>query len=167
MYSWKSISVKRYFYIVGTYWNTHIIIFIVILFILTLNKSLKVNLKKNVQQFKWFIKNLFNRNTKVKVKWSRSVMSDSVRPHRWQPTRLPHPWDSPGKNTGVGCHFLRNTKDKLNYTTNVQSVNLNKKANKNIYSKILKIKLLTLNSSIILKVFDAFYFLAFFKSRAE
>ena len=31
---------------------------------------------------------------------------DSVRPHRWQPTRLPRPWDSPGKNTGVGCHFL-------------------------------------------------------------
>ena len=27
-------------------------------------------------------------------------------PHGWQPTRLPHPWDSPGKNTGVGCHFL-------------------------------------------------------------
>jgi len=33
-------------------------------------------------------------------------MFDSVRPHRWQPTRLPSPWDSPGKNTGVGCHFL-------------------------------------------------------------
>ena len=33
-------------------------------------------------------------------------MSDPVRPHRWQPTGLPHPWDSPGKNTGVGCHFL-------------------------------------------------------------
>ena len=33
-------------------------------------------------------------------------MSDSVRHHRRQPTRLPHPWDSPGKNTGVGCHFL-------------------------------------------------------------
>ena len=33
-------------------------------------------------------------------------MSDSMRPHRQQPTRLPHPWDSPGKNTGVGCHFL-------------------------------------------------------------
>src|SRR5574337_493432 len=33
-------------------------------------------------------------------------MSDSVRLHRRQPTRLPHPWDSPGKNTGVGCHFL-------------------------------------------------------------
>ena len=30
----------------------------------------------------------------------------SVRPHRRQPTRLPRPWDSPGKNTGVGCHFL-------------------------------------------------------------
>ena len=33
-------------------------------------------------------------------------MSYSVRPHRWQPTRLPHPWDFPGKNTGVGCHLL-------------------------------------------------------------
>ena len=33
-------------------------------------------------------------------------MSDSVRPHRRQPTRLPCPWDSPGKNTGVGCHFF-------------------------------------------------------------
>ena len=29
-----------------------------------------------------------------------------MQPHRWQPIRLPHPWDSPGKNTGVGCHFL-------------------------------------------------------------
>ena len=33
-------------------------------------------------------------------------MSDSVRPHRRQPTRLPRPWASQGKNTGVGCHFL-------------------------------------------------------------
>ena len=33
-------------------------------------------------------------------------MSDSVRPHRRQPTRFPHPWDSPSKDTGVGCHFL-------------------------------------------------------------
>ena len=33
-------------------------------------------------------------------------MSDSVWPQRRQPTRLPRPWDSPGKNTGVGCHFL-------------------------------------------------------------
>ena len=30
----------------------------------------------------------------------------TVQPHRRQPTRLPRPWDSPGKNTGVGCHFL-------------------------------------------------------------
>ena len=34
------------------------------------------------------------------------VVSDSMQPHRLQPTRLPRPWDSPGKNTGVGCHFL-------------------------------------------------------------
>ena len=33
-------------------------------------------------------------------------MSDSVRPHRWQATRLPRPWDSPSSHTGVGCHFL-------------------------------------------------------------
>ena len=33
-------------------------------------------------------------------------MSDSVLPHRQQPNRLRCPWDSPGKNTGVGCHFL-------------------------------------------------------------
>ena len=33
-------------------------------------------------------------------------MSDSVQSHRWQPTKLPHSWDCPGKNTGVGCHFL-------------------------------------------------------------
>ena len=33
-------------------------------------------------------------------------MSDSLQPHRRQPIRLLRPWDSPGKNTGVGCHFL-------------------------------------------------------------
>ena len=37
---------------------------------------------------------------------SRFIVSDSVQPHRRQPTRLPHPWDSPGKDTGMGCHFL-------------------------------------------------------------
>ena len=37
---------------------------------------------------------------------SFQVVSDSVWPHRQQPTRFPRPWDSPGKNTGVGCHFL-------------------------------------------------------------
>ena len=39
-------------------------------------------------------------------KWSRSVVSDSSRPHGLQPTRLLCPWDFPGKSTGVGCHFL-------------------------------------------------------------
>ena len=33
-------------------------------------------------------------------------MSNSVKPHRRQPTRLPHPWDSPDMKTGMGCHFL-------------------------------------------------------------
>ena len=37
---------------------------------------------------------------------TESVVSDSVRPHTRQPARLLCPWDSPGKNTGVGCHFL-------------------------------------------------------------
>ena len=40
------------------------------------------------------------------VKWSLSVVSDSLWPHGLQPARLLHPWDSPGKDTGVGCHFL-------------------------------------------------------------
>ena len=41
-----------------------------------------------------------------------SVMSDSVRPQRQQPTRLPCPWDSPGRNTGVGCHLQWSLKHK-------------------------------------------------------
>ena len=41
-----------------------------------------------------------------KWKWRRSVVSDSSRPHGLQPTRLLHPWDFPGKSTGVGCHGL-------------------------------------------------------------
>ena len=41
-----------------------------------------------------------------KWKGSRSVVSDSWRPHGLQPTRLLHPWDFPGKSTGVGCHCL-------------------------------------------------------------
>ena len=55
---------------------------------------------------------------KWKWKWSRSVVSDSSRPHGVQPTRLLHPWDFPGKRTGVGCHCLlwqipTNSKQKL------------------------------------------------------
>ena len=41
-----------------------------------------------------------------KWKWSRSAVSDSLQPHGLQPTRLLCPWDSPGKSTGEGCHFL-------------------------------------------------------------
>ena len=41
-----------------------------------------------------------------KWKWSRSVVSNSSRPHGLQPTRLLHPWYFPGKSTGVGCHCL-------------------------------------------------------------
>ena len=41
-----------------------------------------------------------------KWKWSCSVVSDSSQPHGLQPTRLLHPWDFPGKSTGVGCHCL-------------------------------------------------------------
>ena len=41
-----------------------------------------------------------------KWKWSRSVVSDSYRPHGLQPIRLLRPWDLPGKNIGVGCHCL-------------------------------------------------------------
>ena len=44
-----------------------------------------------------------------KWKWSRSVVSDSSWPHGLQPTRLLHPWDFPGKSTGVGCHCLLRT----------------------------------------------------------
>ena len=56
-----------------------------------------------------------------KWKWSRSVVSDSYRPHGLQPTRLLHPWDFPGKSTGVGCHCLLhhdsigNTKNSLRW----------------------------------------------------
>ena len=45
-----------------------------------------------------------------KWKGSRSVVSDSVRPHGLPPTRLLRPWDFPGKSTGVGCHCLLVTK---------------------------------------------------------
>ena len=47
------------------------------------------------------------------------VVSDSLQPHRLQPTRPLCPWDSPGKNTGVGCHFLlkRNCRKKESEVT--------------------------------------------------
>ena len=49
---------------------------------------------------------LWQKVSEVKVKWSCSVLSDSLRPRGLKPTRLLRPWDSPGKDTGVDCHFL-------------------------------------------------------------
>ena len=52
-------------------------------------------------------KKIRNTMTTFPVTAAKSLQScPTLRPHRRQPTRLPHPWDSPGKNTGVGCHFL-------------------------------------------------------------
>ena len=59
-----------------------------------------------------------------KWKWSRSVVSDSYRPRGLQPTRLLHPWDFPGRSTGVGCHCLLRTKHDL--APNVSSVEAKK-----------------------------------------
>ena len=53
----------------------------------------------------------FSSAWKWKVKGSRSVVFDSSRPHGLQPTRLLHPWDFPGKSTGVGCHCLHFPED--------------------------------------------------------
>ena len=47
---------------------------------------------------------------------------DSVQPHRRQPTRLSRPWDSPGKNTGVGCHFLKLTKKRKDEFYSMRSI---------------------------------------------
>ena len=58
----------------------------------------------------------FSNAWKWKVKWSRSVVSDSLWPHGVQPTRLLCPWDFPGKSTGVGCHCL------LQYTLTIGTI---------------------------------------------
>ena len=55
-----------------------------------------------------------------KWKWSRSVMSDSSRPHGLQPTRLLRPWDFPGKKTGVGCHCLLRSLSRCNFSVPVR-----------------------------------------------
>ena len=48
-------------------------------------------------------------------------MSNSAQPHRRQPIRLPCPWDSPGKNTGMGCHFLLQCKKVKSESEDAQS----------------------------------------------
>ena len=61
-------------------------------------------------QFQDHFLHSLNSPDNILLKWvtaaAAAVVPDSVRPHRRQPTRLPRPWDSPGKNTGVACHFL-------------------------------------------------------------
>ena len=52
------------------------------------------------------VSQFFPSNEPWKWKWSRSVVSDSLRPHGLYPTRLLYPWNFPGKSTGAGCHFL-------------------------------------------------------------
>ena len=52
------------------------------------------------------MKCLLRVKVKWKRQWGRSVVSDSLRPHGLQPTRLLCPWDFPGKTTGADCHFL-------------------------------------------------------------
>ena len=66
-----------------------------------------------VMQKGWKIKILFERILIFKNVYSASAAAaksfqscPTLRPYRWQLTKLPRPWDSPGKNTGVGCHFL-------------------------------------------------------------
>ena len=69
-----------------------------------------------------------------------SFVSDSVRPHRRQPTRLPCPWDSPGKNTGMGCHFLLQCK-KVKSESEVAQLLLNNKRNELLTHATTLIKL--------------------------
>ena len=68
------------------------------------NQARKRNTHQNWRRSK-MVTNCRSHNT-ILLLLSRLVVSNSMRPHRQQPTRLPCPWDSPGKNTGMGCHFL-------------------------------------------------------------
>ena len=68
--------------------------------------SLNSGLLKEQEGFYQCLPIWYNLKELQSEKWSHSVVSDSSRPHGLQPTRLLCPWDSPGKNTGVGCHFL-------------------------------------------------------------
>ena len=72
----------------------------------------------------WVVISFFNAG---KWKWSRSVVSDSSRPHGLQPTRLLRPWYFPGKSTGVGCHCLLwdlETKQQQNINNLIHSLRL-------------------------------------------
>ena len=69
-------------------------------------KRQAMDLEKIFVKKKKLIKDWYLKYTAAAPAAVASVVSNSMRPHRWQPTRLPRPWDSLGKNTGVGCHFL-------------------------------------------------------------
>ena len=75
------------------------------------SKVIRVHVRKYVFLFIFFSIMVYHRilNTipcAIRCVLSHSVVSDSLRPFGLQPARLLCPWDSPGKNTGVGCHFL-------------------------------------------------------------
>ena len=75
-------------------------------------------------------------------------MSNSVQPHRWQPTRLLCPWESPGKNTGVGCHFIlqKESISKVKrQTSEWEKIIANETTDKGLISKIYK-QLIQLNA---------------------
>ena len=78
--------------------------------LLVMQNFFDVNIKKRQKlihwEKKWIHRHMIFRVLMRLLLLSHSVMSNSVQPHRWQPTRLPRPWDSPDKNTGVGFHFL-------------------------------------------------------------
>ena len=54
----------------------------------------------------WFVVTMASYILTFNCEWSLSVVSDSLRPHGLYPSRLLHPWNFPGKSTGVDCHFL-------------------------------------------------------------
>ena len=79
---------------------------------------------------------------------NRSVVSDSVRPHGRQPTRLPRPWDSPGKSIGVGCHCLLRCMDLETVILNEASQTEKEKYHKILLiCEIKKKKRIQMNSS--------------------
>ena len=97
--------------------SEYIFMKIVLIFIVTIGPYVFTYVHRLGSKFRIWIRKLFMERSDSKyfrvsglyaaaAAAVASVVSDSVRPHRRQPTRLPRPWDSPGKNTGVGCHFL-------------------------------------------------------------
>ena len=97
---WQSVGHDWATDLIWYIFMSNFIFFLIIILLWTHPKSLSILWKFNVS---WLYDNLCYCCCRWYV---ASVMSDSMRPHRRQPTRLCRPWDSPGKNTGVGCHFL-------------------------------------------------------------